>query len=217
MTFVDLEFVSRVYALWGRIPLVYDASNLVTYLGKERFLRKRVVSLLGVTRGASVLDLACGNGSNFPYLQRRVGPNGTLTGFDYSIEMLQAARARVAGAGWTNVRLRQGDAARLPFPDECFDGVVSTLGVSAIPEHEAALEHCRRVLKPGAAIVILDAKPFDGLLRVFNPLVKLAYAVGASWDYKKDVVGCLRSLFGDVFVERYNGGSMYVARAVKRG
>lgn len=83
-----------------------------------------------------MLDVACGTGASFALIEQRIGPSGDLVGVDVTPQMLDQARARVARAGWTNVRLREGDicelgAGRLGGP---FDAAVCTLGLSVIPQ-----------------------------------------------------------------------------------
>ncbi len=176
----SLKFVRTVYGFWGKIPIVYNLSNLITYLGKEKFLRERAVSLLRITEGDKILEVACGNGSNFPQILTRIGNNGNIVGFDYSADMLQAARDRIEKNDWKRISLKQGDAAKMPFEDNSFDGIISTLGISAIPDFKSALNNCLKILKKGKYLVILDAKPFEGKWQIFNPFIKVLYSIGAS-------------------------------------
>lgn len=212
---LDLKFVSKVYSFWGRFPAIYNLSNLITYLGKEKYLRWRTISKLSLSRGSVALDLACGNGSNFGIIETYIGSKGKLYGFDYSIEMLQSAFMRAQGNSWRNIKLKQGDAANLPYEDNYFDAIVSSLGISAIPNFKAALEHGYRVLRKGGRMGILDAKLFEGTLRVLNPAIKIIYSIGASWDYTKDIIGKFKNLFKNVQLEKYNNGTMYVLTGEK--
>lgn len=68
-------------------------------------LRRRVVGLLRLVPGETVLDVACGTGLSFPLLREAVGAEGRVIGVELSPEMLEVARQRVARAGWTNVTL----------------------------------------------------------------------------------------------------------------
>lgn len=212
---LDLKFVSKVYGFWGRFPTIYNLSNLITYIGKEKYLRWRTISKLNLLKGSVVLDLACGNGSNFKILETYIGKKGWLSGFDFSVDMLQSAHKRIESNKWRNVRLKQGDAANLPYEDAYFDGIVSSLGVSAIPDFKAALEHGYRVLRKGGRMAILDAKLFEGPWRVLNPAIKIIYSIGASWDYTKDIVGEFNKLFMNVQLEKYNAGTLYVLTGEK--
>jgi trans-aconitate methyltransferase len=59
-----------------------------------------------------VLDVGCGSGLCFPLLEARIGPEGRIVGIDQSPEMLAVARARLGGAGWSNVTLIESSVER---------------------------------------------------------------------------------------------------------
>jgi len=211
----NLGYVSKIYGLWGKIPVIYNLSNLFTYLGKEKFLRERLIVQLNLKHDSSVLDVACGNGSNFVILRKYLDKLGKIYGLDYSIDMLHAAKKRSNHNLWENIDLKQGDAADLPYENNSFDAALSTLGISAIPDFKSALKQVYRVLRKGGIMGILDAKLFEGNWRVFNPLIKLIYSIGASWDFTKDIIGEFSKLFREIQFEEYNGGTIYIITGKK--
>lgn len=98
-----------------------------------------------------VLDVACGTGTNFPYL-----PNGVdLVGIDVSPDMLAHARERLDGLDLDG-DLRRMDAQALEFPDDSFDTVVSALSTCTFPDPVAALEEMARVCRPGGRILLVE-------------------------------------------------------------
>ncbi|MEU0883854.1 methyltransferase domain-containing protein [Lentzea sp. NPDC005914] len=98
-----------------------------------------------------VLEVAVGTGLNLPHYPADV----VLTGLDLSERMLGLARSRAQALGRA-VTLQQGTAHALPFGDARFDTVVCTLGLCAIPDHEAAVGEMVRVLRPGGRLILLD-------------------------------------------------------------
>jgi demethylmenaquinone methyltransferase/2-methoxy-6-polyprenyl-1,4-benzoquinol methylase len=54
------------------------------------------------------------------------------------------------------VRLVQADAAALPFEDGAFDGALVAFGVRNFEDLRAGLAGIRRVLRPGAPLVVLE-------------------------------------------------------------
>src|SRR3989344_7018129 len=147
-----LKKVKNIYSFWGRFPSLYSAQDIVTFLGRAKTIRSRAVKKMGLERGDKALEVACGSGRNFPYIIDAVGKDGFILGFDYSQEMLDAAKELSKQNEWGNIRLIQGDAAQLKITENNFDGVVSVLGISAIPDWEKALERCRNVLRFGGKL-----------------------------------------------------------------
>lgn len=211
-----LNKVKKVYSFWGKFPWLYAAQDYFTFMGKPGFIRKQAVAKLHLQKGDSALEVACGNGRNFPYIMEAIGEKGTLLGFDYSQEMLSYGEKLCARKGWHNVKFMQGDAAQLHVGEKDFDGVLSVLGISAIPSWEAALKRCHAVLKAGGKLSVCDARPFHGILKFLNPLIKFIYSNFAAWDPSKNIPEKMRGIFGNVEVENFNAGTMFIAVSVKR-
>lgn len=211
-----LEYVQKRYHLWGRHSSLYKFACLITFFGQEKKLRKRAVSMLELKEGDTVIDLACGTGLNFGFLENIVGPNGKIIAFDYSTEMLEAAQQNAKENKWNNITFIHGDAVRLSLSFKV-DGVLSTLGISAIPQHREALKKVLNILKDNGKISILDAQLPSGFWAIFNPLIVYIYKHWACWDHLKKIPDDLRQLFNDLKVERYNRGTIYIAYGTKRG
>ncbi|GAB3818863.1 class I SAM-dependent methyltransferase [Tessaracoccus terricola] len=101
-----------------------------------------------------VLDLACGTGA---LTRRLVKSDRTVVGVDLSDANLEAARA--AGPG-TYVR---ADVGYLPFADDSFDAVVTSLGLGVVADRARFLKEAARVLRPGGVFAALSPS-----LRPFN-------------------------------------------------
>ena len=89
----------------------------------------------------------------------RVGNNGGAAGIDPAPEMIAVAppesQPRRAG---DEIDFRVGVIESLPFRDETFDAVTSSLMMHHLPEHVRAkgLAEILRVLKPGGRLLIAD-------------------------------------------------------------
>lgn len=213
----DLNKVKGVYSFWGKYPILYAAQDFITFLGRAGFIRKKAVESLCLQKGEKVLEVACGTGRNFPYLIEAIGEKGRLLGFDFTQEMLDSAGRLCSQKGWENVELIQGDAAELSIKEKDFDGILSVLGISAIPEWEKALKRCKDVLRHGGVISICDARLFGGMFKVLNPLVKSAYSSLAAWDPSKNIPDKMKDIFGNVVVEEFNLGTFFIATSIKKG
>ena len=92
----------------GRYDLTANLYYLIGF--RERHYRKRAVAALDLQKGDTVVELGCGTGLNFSYLQSMVGPEGKIVGVDLTDAMLARAAQRVDRHGWRNVELVQADA-----------------------------------------------------------------------------------------------------------
>ena len=119
--------------------------------------RRRAVQALGLRAGASVIDLACGTGLNFPLIEEAIGPGGRIVGVDLTDAMLAQAEDRIAAHGWSNISLVQADAAAFAFPTGV-DAILSTYALSQVPECAEVIAHGAAALSGGGRWVVLDLK-----------------------------------------------------------
>src|ERR671932_852314 len=106
--------------------------------------------------GERVLDLGSGAGTDSLVAAQMVGADGHVTGIDMTAAMLAKARAAAAEMGVTNVEFVEGEAERLPFPDETFDVVISNGVIDLVPDKDAVFAELHRVLVPGGRMQIAD-------------------------------------------------------------
>ena len=64
----------------------------------------------------------------------------------------------------------EGDAEALPFPDESFDVVVSTVGVMFAPRHRVAAGELVRVLRRGGRMVLCNWADDSVICEVFRTI-----------------------------------------------
>jgi ubiquinone/menaquinone biosynthesis C-methylase UbiE len=126
----------------------------------QRGQRLRAVHALGLRRGDTVVDMACGTGLNFALLEQAIGPNGRIVGVDLTDAMLAEAHDRTERTGWNNVSLVQADAADFDFPTGV-DAILSTYALSQVPECAAVIAHGAAALRGGGRWAVLDLKVPD--------------------------------------------------------
>jgi demethylmenaquinone methyltransferase/2-methoxy-6-polyprenyl-1,4-benzoquinol methylase len=119
--------------------------------------RRRAIQALGLRAGDTVVDIACGTGQNFPFLEQAIGPGGRIVGVDLTDAMLAEAQDRVEANGWSNVSLAQSDAVAFEFPTEV-DAIVSTYALTQVPGCGDVIAHGAAALRPGGRWVVLDLK-----------------------------------------------------------
>ena len=148
----------QVEAMFDEIAPRYDALNRVLSFGVDVVWRKRAVAWLAEAlrrRPDRLLDVATGT-ADLAIEALSLGPR-EVVGVDISDGMLEGGRAKVARQGLDDrVTLVQGDAADLPFDDGAFDGAFVAFGVRNFEDLGAGLAGVRRVLRPGAPLVVLE-------------------------------------------------------------
>jgi arsenite methyltransferase len=167
-----------IACLWtgGWFLLVVGAMFWGSKVGKLR-LRDRVIGRIPWRGDEVVLDVGCGHGLMLLGAARRLS-TGKAFGIDIWQQEDQAANsmqatlenARREGVE-QRVDLRDGDARRIPFPDNQFDVVVSSWALHNIYDaagRETALREIIRVLKPGGNLAIVDIRHASDYARVLR-------------------------------------------------
>lgn len=152
----------EIFQLYRKRAKHYDlTANLYYLLGFREFAyRKRAVQNLNLHQGDAVVELGCGTGLNFPFIQAKIGPEGRIIGVDLTDYMLDKARERTQKQGWRNVELVQSDAASFRFPEKV-NGILSTFAITLEPEYDRVIRDGSTALAAGGRFVVLDFKMPD--------------------------------------------------------
>ena len=136
-------------SLYGRFfAAVYDRS--VAH-AEDLGMRDRRRSLLAGAEGR-VLEIGAGTGLNLLLYPASVDH---LTVTEPEAPMLQRLHDRAATLD-RPVEVVQAPAERLPFADDTFDRVVSTLALCTVDDLPGALAEVRRVLAPGGSLLLVE-------------------------------------------------------------
>jgi arsenite methyltransferase len=158
----------RMCGVLALIALVFLAIGAVmvwsSRVAKLR-LRDQMLDSLALRGDERVLDVGCGRGLLAIGAAKRL-KNGKVIGIDIwnpldlSGNTADAAKANAKIEGVAEkVRIENGDAQKLVYPDNHYDAVVSSLVLHNIPEADARAQAVRemlRVLKPGGKLAIFD-------------------------------------------------------------
>ena len=145
---MPVEFASRdISEKYDRFARWYDwVEGVPELVGLSRLRRRALQQASG-----KVLEVAVGTGKNLPHYSRQSG----IIGMDLSSGMLNIASKRAAKLSM-HVSLYLADAEVLPFSDQCFDTVVSTLSSCTFPNPARAFQEMARVCRTGGKILLLE-------------------------------------------------------------
>jgi len=117
-----------------------------------------------------VLDVAAGSGNaSIPAAAR----GATVTASDLTPELLEAGRGRAEAEG-LELEWVEGDAEHLPFVDESFDVVMSSIGAMFAPHHQDVADELVRVCRRGGTLGLLSWTPEGMIGALFRTMAPFA-------------------------------------------
>ena len=133
-------------------------------------LGPRLVDACGIGPGMRVLDVAAGTGNASVVAAQR---GADVVASDLTPELFEAGRERARAAG-VELEWVEADAENLPFDDESFDVVMSSIGAMFAPRHQDVADQLVRVCRPGGTIGLLSWTPegmIGALFRAMGPFM----------------------------------------------
>jgi len=114
-----------------------------------QYFRYRMAADLSA--GREVLEIGCGSGMGLPYMGEKARH---VVGGDYTMGLLREGRKQLPAADLVRM-----DAQHLPFRDASLDVVLMLEMIYYVPDQNAALAECRRVLRPDGDLMICVPNP----------------------------------------------------------
>ena len=105
-----------------------------------------------IAPGAVVLDLGCGAGLDAQLAARKSGSQGRVVGLDFSLSMLQKAKAASRQAALSTTLFACADAGSLPLATASMDVVLVNGLFNLNPVRDRLFQEMARVLKPGGSL-----------------------------------------------------------------
>ncbi|MGA7984068.1 MAG: class I SAM-dependent methyltransferase [Burkholderiales bacterium] len=116
---------------------------------------EEIAAGLEVAAQDHLLDIGSGIGGPARWMHRRFGCR--VTGIDLTAEFCDVARHLSGRVGFGDkLRFEHGDALAMPFADASFDGAYSMNVSMNIADKDTFYREVRRVLKPGAWLVLSE-------------------------------------------------------------
>jgi demethylmenaquinone methyltransferase/2-methoxy-6-polyprenyl-1,4-benzoquinol methylase len=128
----------------------YNRIEKILGLGTGPWYRRQALQRAGLKPGMNLLDVGVGTGLVAQQAAAILGDPACVTGVDPSPGMLGNT---VVPAG---VKLVEGRAEQIPFPDNSFDFLSMGYALRHISDLSVAFAEFRRVLKPGGMLCMLE-------------------------------------------------------------
>ncbi len=125
---------------------------IIRILVPELKIKKRITDTINPESGERILDFGCGTGTLCSLILQRA-PEASIIGADADPYMINLARKK-----YLNIQFVLTDGVQIPFPNTCFDKVVSSWTFHHFTENEKIhhLHEILRVLKPGGLFLLAD-------------------------------------------------------------
>ncbi len=175
---------------------VYDP---FLWWGEMLGMRARRRRLLSAARGR-VLEIGAGTGLNLRHYPDGIEELVLLEPYEPMTDRLERRRSRSGRAA----RIVAAPAEELPFEDETFDTVVSTMVLCTVTDPERAVAELRRVLRPGGRLLFCEHVRSDSA-RIARWQDRLADAWASLADgcrCNRDILTTISSQLDTTTVER---------------
>lgn len=153
---IDDESVGKAFEAMQNLPQFKRLRNIII----KHVIKPRIGE--PSAPGSSLLDLGCGTGHLLLAINKAIEskkiPELHLNGIDIGIESVRLCKETLAKAGIDDIDVRDGDGASMPYADESFDVVVTSLSLHHWTNPPAVFDEIYRVLRPGGLLVLFDMR-----------------------------------------------------------
>lgn len=177
---------------WRGLTPLYDL--VLSWGMREKRFKQELIRQANIQPGQAVLDLGCGT-ATLTVMLKQAHPDAAITGLDGDPAVLEIGRVKAEKAG-VQLTLDHGMAYALPYPDEAFDQVVSSLMFHHLStqDKQRTMKEVYRVLRPGGSFWIVDFGRPQGLWsRIVSLVMERLEEVG---DNHKGLLLTMLSLAG---------------------
>ena len=150
----------------------YDAVMRLTT--REKVFKNSLVEQAKIRAKHRVLDLACGTGT-LTVLIKNSHPQAEVVGIDGDAKILEIAKTKAKDSG-ADIRFDKGMSFDLPYEDESFDRVVSSLFFHHLTRENKlkTLGEVKRILKSNGEFHVADwGLPVNSLMKAPSYLIQL--------------------------------------------
>lgn len=214
------SFIRALNYKW--LTPLYDP--LVAFTIRESTFKRHLVEQADILDGHNVLDVGCGT-ATLTLLIKQTHSAAQVVGIDADMDILERAREKAKRRG-LQVTLNQGMSHQLPYADEMFDRVLSSLLFHHLTREQKieTLKEIHRVLQPEGELHVADwGKASNRAMRAVFLLVQVLDGFKTTTDNVNGLLPVLmeEAGFAEVeetkrFVTVFGTLSLYRARKKSR-
>lgn len=115
------------------VNVKYDPEGTSISCASQPAVVALMLDQLEARPGERILELGAGTGYNAALIGHIVGPSGHVTTIDVDDDLVEGARAHLAGVGATNVEALTRDGALGHAEGAPYDRIIATVGAHGIP------------------------------------------------------------------------------------
>lgn len=150
-------------------PFFYHYCRNISDLGQFTHYVRNATFLFDLAKrpikGAKILDVGCGFGIDAMIFSCYGASE--VSGIDFNADWIDTIHAYMKDLNWDlPIHTKQGDAAKLEYPDNTFDVALSVEAISHYHNVDSFIKEAYRVLKPGGTLIVSDGN--NGA----NPMIK---------------------------------------------
>ncbi len=146
-------------------------------------MRRALLTQMGDLSNKKVLDVGSGTGT-MSIMIKQVHATAEVVGLDGDSQILEIARSKAQNLG-IEIRFDQGMAFDLPYPNESFDVVLTSMMLHHLSrdDKQTTAQEMYRVLRPGGRLFGADfAAPRSSFGRAIRPITRRFERVAENLD-----------------------------------
>lgn len=202
--------IEKLYNGFSQFPGFWEIDSIICRATAGSPYRSILIRNLNLSIGSTVLDMACGTGLNFPFLINAVGSSGRIVGVDNSEKTLKLAKNRIARQNWSNVSINKLDGPEFNGK-MVFDAALCTFAIEIISPYRETIQTMIDSVKLKGRIGYIGFKySKKPLLKMINPLWRIACLLGGGADLERNVPEYLRQNMKEVFFKEVYAGFYYI-------
>jgi ubiquinone/menaquinone biosynthesis C-methylase UbiE len=177
---------NQITRIYNKSSSYYDLLHNLGTFGIDNIGRKYLVNRI-VKEGDYILDAGGGSGISGLLAVKIAGNRSKVVKFDLSENMLEKAREKAFIDNLEErVSIVIGDIYSIPFPDNCFDAVISTYSTCPLQNSAFAVKEMLRVLKVNGLLGIAhSSEPKKKTARILGNWIEALI-----WKFPMLSLGC---------------------------